>query len=177
MPPGLKQKQGSSIKAPCLVLGVGLEPTQPQWPRDFKSLVSTDSTIRARGKLSAKLQTFRSICNSVLPFFSCFIQRNSGLNRNRLIMTFCSISVIIVLWLLVIADTRHAGGNICASVARRQRREVGELLPSKRSDLQEDILVLLRLRAVELHRTTIRRGGADAARLPRVGTRAYDAPV
>ena len=32
---------------PLVVLGVGLEPTQPQWPRDFKSLVSTDSTIRA----------------------------------------------------------------------------------------------------------------------------------
>ena len=33
-----------------LILGVleaGLEPAQPQWPRDFKSLVSTDSTIRA----------------------------------------------------------------------------------------------------------------------------------
>ena len=28
---------------------MGLEPTQPQWPRDFKSLVSTDSTIRAAG--------------------------------------------------------------------------------------------------------------------------------
>ncbi len=30
-----------------LVLGAGLEPAQPQWPRDFKSRVSTDSTIRA----------------------------------------------------------------------------------------------------------------------------------
>ena len=30
-----------------LVLEAGLEPAQPQWPRDFKSLVSTDSTIRA----------------------------------------------------------------------------------------------------------------------------------
>ena len=29
------------------VLEAGLEPAQPQWPRDFKSLVSTDSTIRA----------------------------------------------------------------------------------------------------------------------------------
>ena len=42
-------------KIPCksddyrafLVLEAGLEPAQPQWPRDFKSLVSTDSTIRA----------------------------------------------------------------------------------------------------------------------------------
>ena len=30
-----------------MVLEAGLEPAQPQWPRDFKSLVSTDSTIRA----------------------------------------------------------------------------------------------------------------------------------
>ena len=32
------------------VLEAGLEPAQPQWPRDFKSLVSTDSTIRAAYK-------------------------------------------------------------------------------------------------------------------------------
>ena len=30
-----------------MVPEVGLEPTRPQWPRDFKSLVSTDSTIQA----------------------------------------------------------------------------------------------------------------------------------
>ncbi len=33
-----------------LILGVleaGLEPAQPQWPQDFKSCVSTSSTIRA----------------------------------------------------------------------------------------------------------------------------------
>ena len=43
------KKAGDFIitKSPAHVLGVGLEPTQPQWPRDFKSLVSTDSTIRA----------------------------------------------------------------------------------------------------------------------------------
>ena len=29
------------------VPGAGLEPAQPQWPKDFKSFVSTDSTIRA----------------------------------------------------------------------------------------------------------------------------------
>ncbi len=29
------------------VLEAGLEPAQPQWPKDFKSFVSTDSTIRA----------------------------------------------------------------------------------------------------------------------------------
>ena len=30
-----------------LVPGAGIEPAQPQWPRDFKSLVSTSFTIRA----------------------------------------------------------------------------------------------------------------------------------
>ena len=30
-----------------IVLEAGLEPAQPQWPQDFKSCVSTDSTIRA----------------------------------------------------------------------------------------------------------------------------------
>ena len=30
-----------------LVPGTGIEPARPQWPRDFKSLVSTSSTIRA----------------------------------------------------------------------------------------------------------------------------------
>ncbi len=29
------------------VLGAGLEPARPQWPLDFKSNVSTNSTIRA----------------------------------------------------------------------------------------------------------------------------------
>ncbi len=29
------------------VPGAGLEPAQPQWPLDFKSSVSTNSTIRA----------------------------------------------------------------------------------------------------------------------------------
>ena len=40
-----------SMQADFEVPGVGLEPTQPQWPRDFKSLVSTDSTIRAANAL------------------------------------------------------------------------------------------------------------------------------
>ena len=31
------------------VLEAGLEPAQPQWPQDFKSCVSTDSTTRASG--------------------------------------------------------------------------------------------------------------------------------
>ncbi len=31
-----------------LVPGAGIEPAQPQWPRDFKSLVSTCFTIRAQ---------------------------------------------------------------------------------------------------------------------------------
>ena len=33
--------------AQTCVLEAGLEPAQPQWPKDFKSFVSTDSTIRA----------------------------------------------------------------------------------------------------------------------------------
>ena len=36
------------------VLEAGLEPAQPQWPRDFKSLVSTDSTIRASSRERAE---------------------------------------------------------------------------------------------------------------------------
>ena len=44
-----KQMEDLIDEVPHSVLGVGLEPTQPQWPRDFKSLVSTDSTIRAAG--------------------------------------------------------------------------------------------------------------------------------
>ncbi len=36
------------------VLEAGLEPAQPQWPRDFKSLVSTDSTIRASSRKRAE---------------------------------------------------------------------------------------------------------------------------
>ncbi len=31
-----------------MVPGAGIEPARPQWPRDFKSLVSTSFTIRAR---------------------------------------------------------------------------------------------------------------------------------
>ena len=43
--PASHQLTGSYIS--YIVLEAGLEPAQPQWPRDFKSLVSTDSTIRA----------------------------------------------------------------------------------------------------------------------------------
>ena len=39
------------------VLEAGLEPAQPQWPRDFKSLVSTDSTIRAAFQRRAENET------------------------------------------------------------------------------------------------------------------------
>ena len=39
------------------VLEAGLEPAQPQWPRDFKSLVSTDSTIRASFQRRAENET------------------------------------------------------------------------------------------------------------------------
>ena len=38
------------------VLEAGLEPAQPQWPRDFKSLVSTDSTIRATLERKTRLE-------------------------------------------------------------------------------------------------------------------------
>ena len=54
----------NNIKKPCnhlickaflfKVLEAGLEPAQPQWPRDFKSLVSTDSTIRASSRKRAE---------------------------------------------------------------------------------------------------------------------------
>ena len=37
-----------------LVPGVGLEPTRPQWSKDFKSFVSTNSTIRAYQFISKK---------------------------------------------------------------------------------------------------------------------------
>ena len=45
------------FKKRILVLEAGLEPAQPQWPRDFKSLVSTDSTIRASFQRRAENET------------------------------------------------------------------------------------------------------------------------
>ena len=43
-----KKKQEVDFDLLCrLVPGAGLEPAQPQWPQDFKSCVSTNSTIRA----------------------------------------------------------------------------------------------------------------------------------
>ncbi len=36
------------VAGACDVPGAGLEPARPQWPQDFKSWVSTNSTIRAR---------------------------------------------------------------------------------------------------------------------------------
>ena len=38
------------------VLEAGLEPAQPQWPKDFKSFVSTDSTIRASLSLKRRAE-------------------------------------------------------------------------------------------------------------------------
>jgi hypothetical protein len=38
---------GKHFSAFALVPGAGLEPARPQWPQDFKSWVSTNSTIRA----------------------------------------------------------------------------------------------------------------------------------
>ena len=63
---------------------MGLEPTQPQWPRDFKSLVSTDSTIRAAGFVDknapdkfcgAKLIAFFGFCKKKVffVFFGCYL--------------------------------------------------------------------------------------------------------
>ena len=39
-----------------LVLEAGLEPAQPQWPRDFKSLVSTIPPFEQTGYAAAKLR-------------------------------------------------------------------------------------------------------------------------
>ena len=73
----LKSKGLQEAEVPCSVLGVGLEPTQPQWPRDFKSLVSTDSTIRAAGLVGknapdkfcgAKLIAFFGFCKKKMIF-------------------------------------------------------------------------------------------------------------
>ena len=55
---------------PLIVPEVGLEPTRPQWPRDFKSLVSTDSTIQARGYCGAKIQLF--VKRSIFYHIFCF---------------------------------------------------------------------------------------------------------
>ena len=54
-----------------LVPEVGLEPTRPQWPRDFKSLVSTDSTIQACGAdFGCKDTTFCEYPCFFLRFFN-----------------------------------------------------------------------------------------------------------
>ena len=37
-----------------MVLEAGIEPARPQWPQDFKSCVSTDSTTRASSVERAK---------------------------------------------------------------------------------------------------------------------------
>ena len=55
---------------------MGLEPTRPQWPRDFKSLVSTDSTIQASGMDSgAKILLFIEKIG-ICRFFSFCLVRN-----------------------------------------------------------------------------------------------------
>ena len=64
-----------------MVPEVGLEPTRPQWPRDFKSLVSTDSTIQACGLDSrAKIQLFDKM-TAFAAYFSFTLSRNSCLVR------------------------------------------------------------------------------------------------
>ena len=59
----------STIYRILLVLEAGLEPAQPQWPRDFKSLVSTDSTIRAalkerKTRLELATLTLARLCST-----------------------------------------------------------------------------------------------------------------
>ena len=42
-----RETNSENHRSSLQVLEAGLEPAQPQWPKDFKSFVSTDSTIRA----------------------------------------------------------------------------------------------------------------------------------
>ena len=55
----------SPDKSRLLVPGAGIEPAQPQWPQDFKSCVSTNSTIRAQNEKKSfdkkKAEYFRLI--------------------------------------------------------------------------------------------------------------------
>ena len=47
----MKIKREMLLKtSPLFVLGAGLEPARPQWSLDFKSNVSTNSTIRANDR-------------------------------------------------------------------------------------------------------------------------------
>ena len=58
------KKKGTNSKNMSLsrsVPGAGVEPARPQWPQDFKSCVSTNSTIRAIG-------TFQTCVQKTLPF-------------------------------------------------------------------------------------------------------------
>ena len=50
-----KPEQSSGFYS--LVPGVGLEPTRPQWPQDFKSCVSTSSTTRAYWMILGRSKT------------------------------------------------------------------------------------------------------------------------
>ncbi len=45
---GIKKRWNSCLaRFPAFVPEAGLEPARPQWPKDFKSFVSTNSTTRA----------------------------------------------------------------------------------------------------------------------------------
>ncbi len=49
------------------VPGAGLEPAQPQWSQDFKSCVSTNSTIRAterKTRLELATPTLARLCST-----------------------------------------------------------------------------------------------------------------
>ena len=77
----LMQKEDLFHEVPHSVLGVGLEPTQPQWPRDFKSLVSTDSTIRAAGYCRHLLRLTKVRCK-VNSIFSLYQKKYKLLHYN-----------------------------------------------------------------------------------------------
>ena len=69
-----------ACRNPCMVPGAGLEPAQPK-PRDFKSLVSTNSTIRARGW---SMRFLPAVCNG--------LQRTHARRRERYILWNCTAS-------------------------------------------------------------------------------------
>ena len=89
----IKKRGTSLVKSPVVVLGVGLEPTQPQWPRDFKSLVSTDSTIRAAVSCrptNCVSQKLRCKDNSIF----WLLQKNNAFLRHKKIKRLRDIIVV-----------------------------------------------------------------------------------
>ena len=64
-----------------MVPGAGLEPAQPQWPREFKSLVSTNFTIRAIYYLQGLPEIPAKPMLLLLPY--CTAGRRPETARNR----------------------------------------------------------------------------------------------